>query len=342
MTRQVTVNTNTRDITYYDTAGELKTLGRLGIDKYGDEANRLIFVPHSENNWAPATKGADNPYVLGYGSGSLNFVNPSDVQELILDMGFEIDKQYAFKGGTQMQTLFRHPKIEFPDAFDYDLDFWKKIYEGRGRELKQGMYAGATLETNVQPGRVAARISFGIYRLICTNGMVGEMLGIKSVDVKHGGFSEKLVKEAMHKRFGYIDGEVAPTGPSVTTAYNLKKAFSVLNDYQNARREAKENKTDIDPRFMIMEQDFRQFSPNVVKNWAFDGYIEQLQMLTDNVEDATPITGLHLVNAYTSGVNAHQMMRGTDRGSFDALAQTANITKATASLANLAALFSKS
>lgn len=325
--RTVDVHGKDTQLSFINPKGETITLGKIRAEIYGDgEAQRFMFFPDSGNPLVPDAK-KEGEYALGVGSANMAFVQPSDAQSLLLDRGYQIKQQYASKGGLQMVTQFIRPMDAVEDPFLHDQRFWS----WRPEKEKDGkIYHAVQLDTDLRLGHMAAAYTTGWYRTVCTNGLFAMILGTNSVQVRHVDWDADKLDERLEEK-------LIPTfdfGPVITKGKFLRKSIALMKRYYKEIDERK-----LSPEMALLEKQFHGVSRNSIYSWAMEGYLHHLDLLTHVLGEDDDVRGIHLVNAYTSAVNARRI-RQSDRGTFSALESTNAVVSTTTALANLAAIFS--
>lgn len=336
--RTITIKPEARPITYLDKQGVEQQLGNVVAEDYNREVRRFLFEPVTSNPWANESKKYGE-YVLGAGSKSMGFINPADVQRPILNAGWKIQDQVAYKGGLMMRTTFIAEDRSFQDPIDYDLEFWSN------RKEMGKMFPSITVDTCLQIGRVAARISAGIYRLLCTNGLVSSVMGLASLSFNHVEWDPAVLEESIDG-LGAGDINQLIRGPEISRLSSIARAVKIIRRY----RAESDSETGLSAPMKYLNEHFKSISPNVVKPWAIDAYLNQLDMYVQCYDvinganrglDTKPVYAVDLINAYTSGVNHRRMESGNDRGIWSALSEADSVVKTTAALANYADVFSQ-
>lgn len=326
-TRTVSVIRNVKEITCLDLKGEEVLLGHISMDSYGkDEVKRFDFKVSDHNPWAPLNK-RDSGYSLGVGSAKLDFVNPADVQGLLINKGFETVAQYAARGGLQLYTVYQNPEVFQEDLFPHDnhLWDWRRLTGPDAIKSFQGML----VETDLRIGHMAVRLTPGLYRLICENGLFENVLDTGVVAVKHHEFDTAQVKEKIQE----LIKTPLQHGPAITTIKHLKQAHTLLKRYSTEIQKEK-----LSVQMQLLGTQFQGISKNVIRPWALEGYLTHLSALLEAYPDTFDISTLHLVNAYTSAVNIHRMKR-SDKGILSALYALKPVVQTTITLANISAIF---
>lgn len=323
-TRTITVKGQAQEVTYLDKAGEEKLLGKIMMEEYGEnEARAFTFYPDQTN---PHSRGNKNEtgYSLGIGSGSMAFVNPADAQRILKNRGYEIKDQVAYKGGLMMRTTYVNTNNELPDLLNWDESIWATYNRERGK-----MFPMISLDTNLVMGHMALRFQQGLYRLICTNGLVGTVLAMPSLEVRHSEWDVDGVEEELEAMVddnawrNYLNRPVGRTKDFVSTA-------RLLNRYMEERASEK-GMTDTMRSISGLLRGFSKVSEPIATE-----YVRQIEAAADNVGET--MEAIYLVNAYTNAVNLHRA-RTNELGAYNALQQLDSVLADTISTTALAAMF---
>lgn len=328
--RSVEVFRNSLPLSYINRHGEEIPLGHAYNDRFaGENVTKLMFAPGTEN---PFARNTEKTYELGTGSRNLSLVNPADIMRVLLNQGWQIRDQFGSYGGAIIETHFTSARA-YGDTITYDVGFWNQ----HGR-IDSELRPMIRLVTNLYPGHMAASLEAGIWRKICTNGAVANIMKMPKFQYRHATWSVRSVLEdlATSKLDSFVDG--VPSGPVVTSIKNLRKAYMIIADYKLMR-----DNDNLSPEIQNLAQVISMFKPNVVKqNWLMTNYLNQLALFAfhPDVSEDMPVYALYLVNILTSAINVRRI--SDPRGAMAAYALVNPIVDATAMLCGLAALFETS
>jgi hypothetical protein len=329
--RKVTVTSNNRAVSIYNKKGEQIKLGTVVAEHYGDdEVRRFSFMPSGANPWSPERK-IEKGYALGAGSKQMSFINPADAQEQLLEEGWKIVDQWAWKGGLQVTTIFNNPGAAVDDTIEHDLAFW----EARGRK-RGGMFPAVRLDTNLVIGRVAARYTAGVYRVVCTNGLISSVLNMGSASFSHRTWEEADLHKTIED-FQWTQALLNKSnykGSVLGSGHSLRAVHKLLTTYIDASSAADAASA---PWVRTMQKQLGM-SANVLKGWTLEGFSGQLSMLADSNPDT--IYSIDILNAYTNAVNAHRLNRANDAGVWRAMDGMDGVLHSVQTLMELSTLFS--
>ena len=324
--RTIDVVRTVKNLTCLDLKGREIHIGDIQVDEYGEaEAKRFLFEVSDDNPWA--TKGKQ--YALGVGSSNLSFVNPADAQRVVTEKGFQPVTQYHQRGGLRIVTEYFHPELWSENAFDYDRAQWN--WRRLPDEDIMRTYTGVQIVTDLQVGRMAVKYLPGLYRSVCTNGLFSQLLEWGGLNVRHVDWDVKAMQDHTN---AFMDPVENQTGPVITSGEHLQKAVNLLERYWDEITAG-----ELSSQMQLLEKQFTGISSNVLKDWAVEGYLDAMNRYLKHEDNLKKdVHMIHLVNAYTSGVNAHRLRQG-DRGVLAALDSIDAVVTTTASLANISSIF---
>lgn len=329
-TRQVSVSRETRDLTFLDTEGNEVPLGTVGVDEFeGEGVRKLVFYPSEQNPWVPSAKKREEGYSLGVGSSALDVLNPADAQRVLVDQGWKAYHQFGIGGGWASSMIYALPSEEFDDPIKYDREIWGE------RGTKNSLMPMVNLRMSLTTGRMCAEYNVGIYRLICTNGVVSPLLDLPAYRFSHRDWSIDNVVQSLSSETAFPVIRELPRGPEVADPRHLTLASKYLRRYL----EDQTNPEGKSESSQILERAFPIFSPSSTSPWALENYLDQLDLLLSG-HSGGAIHALDLVLAYTSGVNLQRHRNGNDRGAYWAFESQNRVIESTRSLAEMAVIFS--
>lgn len=336
--RQVNVNRGEKELSYYDKEGVKRPLGRVMADNFQNEGiQKFSFLPDPSNPFATAKKDGA-AFNLGVASDKFQAVNPADAQEILGEKGFVLQDIFGVYGGTELTFVYNNPNSRLEDAIGYDVETWGMIRHGEDR-VGDRPYVNHTIKLNVSMviGKIGARFSSGIWRYVCTNLAVSQVLGLPTVEFRHNQWNPKRAQELMNGD-GFNGLEEVPMGPQIGTARTLGAAHEVLMDYHSEVRA-----NDFSGRFDYLQSEFTPFRKDYMSPAILENYIQHLGLLVNAKAEEdrnAPVFALELVNAYTSAISQKRIRQNTDRGTWVAYNQVDPVVKSTTRLAQMAGLFS--
>lgn len=184
--RSVIVSEETKPIHVFDEDFHKVQIGSVLSRIYqGENVVRHSFVTE------------DHESILGVTRGAFQNLDYGEIIEPLLDMGFIITKYYLIRKGVGL-VAFLEPAEEtrlLRDPISWDHDYWVQRYPSRKnisglRELLQ-------VVAFLKPGR-GIKFNHGLYRLICTNGMMSRVLEFPSLRFSHTNFDPTALQEFGH------------------------------------------------------------------------------------------------------------------------------------------------
>jgi hypothetical protein len=161
--------------------------GRIVYRDYERDRNVRTLHFHSEDGQI---------YNLGHTSPQHKVTNPYDFVKPLLDAGFEPRMHHPFNGGAGLFATFAHPGVEFPDVIGWDSD------QHGGSE--NGMNLAVAARLDIRPG-YNFRFIAGIFRQICTNGLITKWLGLGEYKLLGANQGQPSVEDWIEGRFREIE-----------------------------------------------------------------------------------------------------------------------------------------
>lgn len=333
-TRTVEVTRQPETLTFIDKEGVERELGTIFTDEFaGENVRKIRWQP---SHWRRTDKdGNEQPYEFGFGSGSLTVINPADFQKPLLDSGWQIRDQYQGFGGSALNTTYILPDRAYDDPYHFDRELW-----GERGDLNS-LHVAVQMETNIRPGHMAVRITPGLFRLVCTNGLIARVMGLGSFELKHAeGLNNFSTEELIARVHGMTaDFGSLPQGAYLGSARTLAKANDVLKRFYD---ETFVNKN-VSPAMELLGKSFAVFSAkgyNAINSGMTKGFIDMMDRVVSQGRD---VYAIDVLNAYTSAVNlrrAGAVNGGANFSAFRALQATEPVVEAVAQMSAIAQLFS--
>lgn len=188
---KVIVSEKTQPVEYLDGEGKTCSLGNVISRTYKNEdVQKFTFE---------STRGEDNTsYMLGTSrEHDIAFINHVEPMQVMVDNGYIKRDMVLAMGGTELYTIWDNPNGQkFNDPILWDKKMWahREDIVGVGELTESIIQRGS-----IRPGR---GISFrrGFFRMICTNGLVSEVLGLGKVRFNPGNWSAKNLQDALFGR----------------------------------------------------------------------------------------------------------------------------------------------
>lgn len=218
---KILVSQDTAPVQFLNKDGQVETLGNVIQRVYeGENVQRIAFDSKRDEKeyHLGATRETDN-----------TFVNHVEPMQVLQERGYVQKDTVLAMGGTELFTVWENPNGQtFEDPLTWDNDIWSHRIELPG--------AGNLTESIIQRGsiRPGRGISFqrGVFRMICSNGLVREVLGLGKVRFNTGNWSPRSLEEEL---FG-ADVEVLARehlmGDRLGSRYSVSRFSGLLDTLQ--------------------------------------------------------------------------------------------------------------
>lgn len=166
MADKVVVREQKKPLTYYTADGQTKKIGDVVSRVYEGEN----VMRHTFQN---ASSGLE--YRLGVGSEvPAAFINLREPMKVMLDAGWEVKDLHLARGGIEHAITWENPNAEpLEDPILWDRDEWQFQVD---RGLPTTLTEGIVQRGSIRPGH-GINFQHGYFRLVCTNGLTGELFG---------------------------------------------------------------------------------------------------------------------------------------------------------------------
>lgn len=258
-------------------AGERVELGLVDHREY--EEDRRLRVP--------VLAAGGKTSVLGRGGSQFHIVDHWQAAEPMLDAGWKVQTLHHYQLGAQLIAFFTLPDIVLPDTIS-----WDRLGGSQGGDS----FLAMRLFTSLHLGH-AIRYTIGIYRQVCSNGLVVKRLGLGSLvmrHVGHGEFGARKVADWLEERAAVLaqlqDVATRPLSIPVScldwAAGTLRHLAAKQNDQEEFLR--------TQPEFVVRPlKTLQQRLPG----WGMGVLAEQLAMAQQGTDS---ISVLDLLNAVTN------------------------------------------
>jgi hypothetical protein len=304
----VVVSESRRPVQYLDPQGQLITPGDMVSRVYEGEAVQ-------RHQFEAMTKSGLKIYRLGPTTTKFNFVNHTDALMPFLNSGFAITRQQVIRGGLQLFTELQPIEPHYiPDPISWDDAMWRNLPVPREHGLNETVVV-------ISATRPKKAISFkrGWFRLICTNGMTVQVLGLGSLRLNHVQFSSDKVRAFLNSTNPIVkktgDNQERLVGPWVGTKKGAERLQHVITDYMlpgiGHIVEPDEDGGDVDDDNLDdapvpeIEQNVPMFIRNSIRplarqpRWFLQDMVLQLGAIVDN-KDGDKVYAMDIVNALTN------------------------------------------
>jgi hypothetical protein len=251
--------------------GKRYPLGELITTAYEGGARRLYLMP----------EGAASPVRLGTISAD-RYVVPDHYQVArpLLERGFVPRVLRTRRGGASFFGLFSHPDLKYPSL---------RVPDGKGREdLEYSIGVWNSLKTGH-----AVRVVGGFFRIICTNGLLDQLLNLGEGSFDHRSISRPLMESWFDETIPTAETLERYLLPPLTNKRGLEWVLNQLplGTEEDARR------VEGAPRWL-------QKDLNILLNRP-QGYRDALHGGLQELLDVQEADQLHLLNTVTDAGNVY-------------------------------------
>lgn len=218
---KVLVSQETAPVQFLNKDGQIENLGSVVQRVYeGEDVQRLVFASNRE----------EKEFRLGASRETENiFVNHVEPMQVLHDHGYEQRDTVLAMGGTELFTVWENPNGQtFEDPLTWDNDIWSHRIElpGTGNLTESIIQRGS-----IRPGR---GISFqrGFFRMICSNGLVSEVLGLGKVRFNAGNWSPSSLEEELFGESVEVLAREHMMGDRLGSRYSVNRFSGLLDTLQ--------------------------------------------------------------------------------------------------------------
>ena len=188
----VIVGEKIRPLHAYTQHGHVQELGNVVTRNYrGEQAARHYFIGKDE-------KGVDKTYKLGVTTSRFQFVDHTVALDPLLNRGYTIKDTVISRGGMNMYAVLERPNAqEIADPMNWDLQFWHDETGSGTKVVPRTMTESIVVFSSIKPGK-AINYRRGYYRLICSNGLVAEVLDLGHIKANHAAWSHDLISSHLN------------------------------------------------------------------------------------------------------------------------------------------------
>lgn len=156
-------------------------------------------------------------FSLGPTTEAFNFVDWPDVFKPVLDEGYQIEKLSVSRGGLRMHAVLSNPTgPTYKDPIHWDQATW-----GKSKGLKDSV----VIHGGLRPGS-GFHFQRGLFRLICTNGLTIETLGLGKGDFNHINYEPDAAASALFGQSVVIGSDII--GQQIGTVKALTRTKTIL------------------------------------------------------------------------------------------------------------------
>jgi len=259
-------------------SGEKYQVGSIHYRDY--ERKRQLRVPYFRT-----MKGEE--YRLGKVTGAFQIIDHYTALEPLIHNGFVPQFVHPFRGNTLQTTLFSHPELQLPDFINWD---------SFGADA-DSLHLGVMVTSSLRPGRGLSYVG-GLFRVICTNGLMSKILGCGYLATNHRNYQTSKIEEWSSRLVEDIwpnqlsDPQLYPKVPTSSLSWGIDQLNGLSRDVQLNL-----------PSFAIEPLQNLQRLPN----WAFPLLAGQLERLQSSQQE---LNIFDLLNALTNLVYHGDETRG--------------------------------
>jgi len=170
----VAVTVAEKEVQGYNDLGDSTALGSVVSRVFeGEKVERHFFISALEKD----KEGNPKEFSLGPTTNRFEFVDHQEALFPLIDQGFQIKRMEMMKGGLKLWTMLTPPDaFQTEDPIVWDKDIW-----GRNNDLLE---EAIIVTSSIGPGQ-GIHYYFGWFRLVCTNGLMSEVLGLGHAKFSH-------------------------------------------------------------------------------------------------------------------------------------------------------------
>jgi hypothetical protein len=282
-TIQVDATTGATVIWSYDPAGQRLPIGRIRYKDY--DGNREL------RNLSFESSVSDRTHPVGNAGRTYAVIDHASVIDPFLDAGFQVRKIMHGRGGIDCQAILGHPDFMFKDSISWDRK-WLAELDPSSKKIRSSMEFSVRIVSTLTPFRGISAVA-GSSRLVCTNGLVAQALGIGQIRARHMAFS-------LDRIAGFVDG--LPKAPELMPTSSPELIDDVLETLDRIDQEGVTL-----PR-LIREPALKLTALTGVRTPVLKVNLRALRLADQ------PFSKLDLVNAYTNTAHGARNPMGVYHG----------------------------
>ncbi len=259
---------------------DLKTMNPIQIGVVvsriyeGESVQRHEYYPGAEaQQYLELGTVPNRPsYRLGTTTTEWQFTDHMEALDPLLQVGYLPKKQYLGRGGLSLYTMLEAPDpVVFRDPVDWDIDYWNNApLDDRDQRLREVREA-VIVQSAIRPKK-GISYHHGWWRMICTNGLMSEVLGLETLKMSHLNFDSEKVEDFasnLNSVKPYIDGDVNnQKGPLVGNLNGIRHLLSIF-------RQLSENPTIDADGLEDEDEDQVSISANLLDDQALPWSVKQ-------------------------------------------------------------------
>jgi len=248
----------------------------------GENVQRHFFVPKDTNS-------KKKEYSLGPTTDGFQFTDHTEVLAPLLDKGYKLQTVKYSKGGLKIWAMLTPPNpLTLNDPITWDASLW-----GSGKTIQEAVL----ITSAIGPGH-GIHYKFGWFRIICTNGLIDDILGMGALYYSHTNWSGLGVTK-------FIENNrlTENVNPVIGNLPGLRRTIQVLDVMED-----NEKRNELLP---VPIQ--RTLTPLIrLPNWYRNDLREQFNYMC-NQASIEKVTSLDILNAVTSPLNYRNQVQGESR-----------------------------
>lgn len=291
-----------------DESGKVRSqkLGEVISRVYmGEKVQRHEFEPASGSDQLVTGATKKSKYSLGPTTTQFQFVDHETAVKPLIKNGYHIEKQLLGKGGLSLYSILSPVNpIEWEDSIHWDESLWNPVPGAKMRE-------SVIVSTSIKPGK-GIWYSRGIFRLICTNGLVSEIMNFGQIRMNHANFDSDKILDAMNIKKELKEGE--RRGPLVGNIRGAKRLIDTLHrvaEFQGIDQQSDDEDEEEENTQALRLEDVPLFARSAVNTltsqptWYTQGLIDQFEAMVNYFKgkDSQGVYAVDLINATTSPFN---------------------------------------
>lgn len=285
---KVVVSEESKPVEFLDNDGNVQSLGNVVSRVYeGEDVQRHTFKSIRGND------GDGVEYMLGTSRERENvFINHVEPMQVLHDHGYQKRDMVLAMGGTELFTIWDNPEgVEYDDPILWDKSMWAHRSDLGGSLTESIIQRGS-----IRPGR---GISFqrGLFRMICTNGLVSEILGLGKVRYNPGNWNPQSLEADLFGQDVAVLAQEQIMGERIGNKYSVTRFGNLMKNLRERPAEEKAEYLAGLPKFVRpMVSPFGR-----VPKW----YLEEIEKQTE-LFDASGLQDVHeldVSNILTNAMN---------------------------------------
>lgn len=314
---------STREVHSYDLEGQVHTMGNIISRTYKGEKVQRHYFDSSEGK----------TYRLGNTSDRFTFVDHTAAIEPLLEQGYKLKDTHTSRGGMHLYAALERADGEtHNDPISWDLQFWHDARGSGYQVVKREIRESIIVVSSVRPGK-GIKYMRGWFRLICTNGLVAELLNLGKVKMNHANWSPYNILPGLNLKKGAsrdLNGPIVGSPKGVRRLADLMDRLSLsptseMDDEDEGTDDQVEQAIAGLPLFVRNEVRPLMTMPK----WYRTSLTSQYRQLSEVDRD---IYALDLVNAVTNPVGFERIAGTEDRSLLRPLLRSERLTDASMKL----------